>query len=226
MLNGNGPQSYQTVPKNMIPKWFRELSEVLDPSCLLPGDLLLVRMIRPDWFRRRIVSHQNRYWEYQDSKWTHAAIIKSEYSFVEMTTKGINIGYLWDYQDGKWEIKIRRIPELSPDQRHRIVDAAYQNQLLFNEYDFIGIFKLMQLKTSQDHFKPTGTVVRASICSALYVRAVTRLGIHLGEGIDPRIVTPAQLSASSLLTDIAIRKVSPENFNEWWHNDKPINWPT
>ena len=73
---------------NMFPNFVQGFKKLIHPESIRSGDLLLVRQISPDRFHSRIEKFQKRFWNADDARWTHAAMIKNGYKTLEMTKKG------------------------------------------------------------------------------------------------------------------------------------------
>jgi len=210
----------------VLPEAVRRIPQLIDPASLQPGDLLLVRPERSGGMHALIEAHQRRLWGPDHAQWVHAGIVDEPYGVIEMTTRGVLSAPLWSYQDGEWQFRIRRVRGLSLEGGRLIVKAAYENQKLFKQYDFFGIFRLSRIRSPDDMYKATRPIIKSSICSAFYAKAVSRLGIDLGEGVDYRLVPPAMLSASVLLTDVEMRRLSFQAFEQWWLEDRRTKWFT
>lgn len=204
-----------------IPQEIMDRKSVVDPAILQTGDLLLLRMMTPGRIQNGIIRGQSKVWPINDSQWTHAAIIKPYYEIMEMTMSGIKLRPLWFYDPNRWVLRIRRLKARGPSQRATILHWAFENSLLYKTYDFLGIWRLKRIKLPNDLFKPTKPLIKGCICSAFFARSVAPLGIDLGQGIDYRLVTPAQLSHSNLLDDVPLSWVHPNELKKWWDGNVP-----
>lgn len=200
----------------MIPAYARQIESLIDPNCIRPGDLLLVRNSNPNKLQSNIEAYQRRFWKDEDAQWTHAATVLIPYDFIEMGIRGPHRDQLWFYQTGEWELKIRRIKDSNDYDGQIIADAVLDTARSYAKYDLASFFKFLALNSPSDYNNPRRSKRRHYICSALYVHAVERLGKALGTGIDPHFVTPAMLSSSSYLEDVDLEYIQQEEFQHRW----------
>lgn len=209
-----------------LPAHVASMPSLIDPAALRAGDLVLVRFLTPGPIQKAIERQQKKFMPATDSQWTHAAVMCSDYRILEMTTDGIQTEYLWTYQDGQHDVRIRRIVGLSATGGAEVVQNAYENSLTTQSYDFMTIFALLKFRAPKEMRNVSPNAIKRSICSAVYARAASFVGKDLALGLDHRLVTPAHLSGSSLMTDVAPTTITGAAFTNWWLNGRPAQWFT
>ena len=187
-----------------IPAEVHDFNQVIAPRCLRPGDLLLTRAVSNPLHHKKIELEQKKFCLPQHAMWVHATLVRQDYQFMEMTTNGLNKGFIWQYCGDHYETKIRRIRNIGERDGMRIVDFAWDITGLLIGYDFWSIVKLKFMKLPNDLHRPSGLLFTRSICSAFYVKAVQGIGVDLGRGKNPQLVTPGHLSAVELMEDVNI----------------------
>ena len=97
----------------------------------------------------------------------------------------------------------------------QIVEAAWQNSHIYRGYGWMTILHLSLSKTIDNLYRPTPAFIRGVVCSAFCVKAVSSIGVDLGKGKEYRLVTPAHLSSSDLLTDVGLNRIEPKELEQF-----------
>jgi len=177
-----------------------------DVSLLLPGDLILVHNLKLPLFSKAIVKAQEQGGHHpEDARWHHTAVYIDDYLICEAQPGGVRTAYLYEYIPTHL-IRIRRDLSLPQEHRYKIVVNALRR--LREPYGFLSIFTLWkQSKIGFWHPIQGYGYGRALICSQLYAEAyflaTDQWLVHGKLGLP----TPADLSLTSVLTDIQINWV-------------------
>jgi hypothetical protein len=188
-----------------LPQAVRTFGRYPDLALWQPGDLVLVSAIRPGCIARRIIAAQERGgFAPEDARWHHAAVYVGDGRICEATLRGVRTNDLYAYI-GTHRIRVRRDPQLTPDDGYRIALAAFGRLRWY--YSSWTLVRMLLQSLRGFYAEPVGLRFTAShsiICSMLYADAyslVTRrvLGNTAGE-----TTTPAFLSSTALLEDVAV----------------------
>ena len=178
--------------------WRPNVDYYPDTLALLPGDVLLFQPLKPG-VKQRISQ------SFQKSVFTHAAIyVGFDHEICEATpTGGVAIASLEDSLPGNC-LLVRRVPDLTPDDRNRIAIEA--GQLRGTPYAFRQIFQLAWNRYLKHDPNTSEDLRHGVICSTLCEHALlegTRGEICLR--VDSRdVITPARLAATEALVDIPL----------------------
>ena len=191
-----------------IPTCARTWGRIVDTSNLLPGDLVLTRLVNPDSISNYIVEAQKSGgFPPRHAQWTHAAVYLGDGEHIcEANFKvaglraGVNIRSIFDYCDGQYALKVRR--PIVTDERQRIGIAIEAVRRVNTGYSFSDLFHYWRAANSGHgfwrspaHHIPFST--RPLLCSTLYqevyATATTGTAIKLA-----RFCTPAHLSSDRL----------------------------
>jgi hypothetical protein len=193
-------------PSGPIPSRVRQFGFFSNIDDWLSGDLLLVNSTSPGWISRQIISAQKRGgYSDDDSRWHHAAMYIGEATLCEATGAGVHLTPLFGYI-GSHRLRLRRDAGLTLDQRYRVVIKALAR--LRNSYS-----RRMILQMLVDSFKGFWNDAdrsvsffgrRAVICSQLYADAYAMATSRLIASTPTLQITPAALSESTQLTDVAL----------------------
>ncbi len=193
--------------------WWRPDQEwYFDSAALLPGDVVLFTPQKPDKIQKQITAYQggNSPAAAKTRKCTHAAIyVGYDGVSCEAVHSGVRFGNLDDDLRAS-EILVRRVPDLSLEERRAIAAGAafYRNR----NYGWKPLLKarfgnaeaILRLNGSLgDDARP------ALICSTLCARALLRAGVSVlpVEGDDtPKLITPALLAETPELLDVPLKR--------------------
>jgi len=112
------------------------------PNCgdWLPGDLLLVSEVIPDWIHRQITDAQVRAgYHADDARWQHAAIYMGDGRICEAGTHGVQYASIAKYV-GKHQLRVRRDSFLTSDERWKLAIRAVVR--LGERYNFAAILSV------------------------------------------------------------------------------------
>ena len=186
-----------------IPKRVRENGQVLDPSALQHGDLMLVSQKTPGLISRKIQEYQRTLYEEEHAQWHHAVTVIDQIKICEAIMKGVVCREYWDYMTGDYNIKIRRVIGVGerPELACRIaINATAQTGRRYSISNLISILRTRPGELFQQAlFNSKGI-----ICSQLYFEACMSSGILLYPEIDPGLITPSHLSSSAMMTDVNV----------------------
>jgi len=192
----------------------RQLSEFalypnVDEWC--PGDLLLIRHLKPDH-----LSHCIRYLQVKagypsHAFWTHAAIYvgdgwricEAKVQAAPLPQGDVRLTALWDYCNNKTVLKVRR-PKVSRDAAWLIVVEAVSQ--IRQRYDVKGTLKLVaEIVLSSKHWAGVNAAEVATplVCSTLYADAYSRVTSRL-LGERNGMCLPALLGKSNQFTDVPL----------------------
>lgn len=187
-----------------------QLKKVLDLTQLLPGDLILVSAVTPDFVGRNIRKVQARggYLD-EHAMWEHAALYVGKGVICEATRKGVRRAMLSKYV-GKHYIRVRRNTCLTVEQRYEL--AIHALTLHDFRYDFREIVRLWKNAHFGFSNSTKATVQflgkqypkRATICSQLYADCHVSVTKTVIGNLDGGETTPASLSISTALEDVQL----------------------
>jgi hypothetical protein len=196
----------------------RAFGKLVDVSSLLPGDLILVRALVPDWADDSITTVQTAHgYDSTDARWTHAQLylgpLPDEPCVLEADTDyyvrgDVRVTRLEDYSRGKHVLRFRR-PKASCNESDRFRLCLCAMLRLGRPYALhLAVWAWIQSLTSlgrgapgrRAHRKPTPS---SFMCSTLYTdayRASTRRYIDNCTGS----CLPACLSLSEEFDDVTV----------------------
>ncbi len=191
-------------PKEPIPEWIRGFGLYPDTSSWLPGDLILVSNIEPNW-SHKIIEWVQRKGGYSndDARWHHAAVYLGDDSICEADTDGVKYKPIYRYVKGKHLIRVRRDNDLDLNTRWRI--ALRSMTKLKEAYGFLYLPSLLDSAISgfwQPNSKSLRVPSHAKICSQLYADAYSTVTGKVLYNTSSGEITPAFLSLTSQLSDI------------------------
>ena len=155
-------QPWHPSPGNST--WRPNLEYYPDTLKLLPGDIILFRPLAPRVSQKTIQA-------FQQSAFTHAAIyIGFDHEICEATPKnGVAISSLEDNLEDKC-LLLRRVPNLSPDDRNQI--ALEAGKLRRTPYSFRQIFSLAWQRYRNRNPELPEKLQHGIICSTLCEHAI------------------------------------------------------
>src|SRR5437762_102183 len=107
-------------PSGPIPPKVREFGFFPNIDDWLPGDLLLVSGLSPNWIAKRIITAQERGgYSSEDACWHHAAVYIGDAHLCEASRSGVKALPIFSYV-GDHILRVRRDIALTADQRYRI----------------------------------------------------------------------------------------------------------
>ncbi|BAC90210.1 hypothetical protein [Gloeobacter violaceus] len=171
----------------------------------LPGDLVLVSPLQPDFTQSLIIAgHTDGGYQQKDARWHHAAIYVGDGDICEAMPVGVRHTSMDIYIDGRHFIRVRRDLDLEMDQRWRIALRALTK--LKTPYSIASIFDLFWL--SRVGFNSVSNAVRpkrgAYICSQLYADAYSPITGKVLQNPRSGEITPAFLSSTDQLQDVPV----------------------
>lgn len=187
-----------------IPKSVRDYGRALDPRILEPGDLLLIAQKTQRWPASRIVAEQERLFAAHHSRWHHAAVSGGKFEICEATRAGVKAREYWEYMTDEYEIKIRRLKNVSKEERNLV--AYYAATHVGTPYGFGNLWGLRKSLAQGDPWDKGGILFPGVVCSQLYYEACMRIGILLND-IPSTKVCPAHLSLSPKMFDVDLHWV-------------------
>jgi hypothetical protein len=194
----------QAAPFGTVPAAARDFGYIPDLSLCRPGDLILSFSREPGFVERQITKTQTLVgFSNEDARWTHAAVFLYGDYITEAVPEKVSFHEvcIWTFRD---VLRVRRSLQLSDDERYKIALCAVRN--LGARYDTkVAIsagWKARFGLWDRVWFPLTG---RTIVCSKVYYDAHVEITRKLLDGcsIDD-LVTPAHLSATRDLVDIAI----------------------
>jgi len=188
----------------LLPQAAREFGYVPDLTLCLPGDLVLFRDPAPGLIGRSITSSQlNAGFSKEDAAWTHAAVYLDEDFVVEAIGEGVVTRSLYCDVPSR-VMRIRRQLALSDIERYRIALRALR--MLNTRYSKLEALRLgWNMKNGIWNGAGSPSFGRVVICSKVFYDAyleITRSALRDCPIDHP--VTPAHLSATGSLSDVAI----------------------
>jgi hypothetical protein len=170
----------------------------------LPGDVVLVSSVHPDWVTRRIVETQTRLYGPSHARWQHAAIYMGNGFLAEATTKGVRYHSIQNYV-GHYHLRVRRNQGLTSDQRWLVaIEAGVRLRESYRYSDILTVYRRSFPKLSRQ-IRPN-TIIQASsvICSQLCQDAHAKVTNRLIVSLAVNPVVPAALSQTEMLRDIPL----------------------
>lgn len=193
-------------PTSPLPVKVRRFGFLPNIDEWLPGDLLLVSPVDPDWIHRQITDAQTRCgYPEEDARWQHAAVYMGDGYICEASTNGIRYVSVFTYV-GEHLLRVRRDFSLTNNERWRLAIQAVVR--LGEPYDFRKILLIYRSSFSTSWTAAVRAQFykrkRAAICSQLYADAFSAItGKLLFNDVNGSI-TPATLSFSPLLKDVPL----------------------
>jgi len=171
---------------------------------LLPGDLLLVSALEPDFVSRSISRIQVKAgYSDEHSKWTHAAVYLGDATLCEAVGKGVRISRIYDYSAGTHLLCFRRDPKLTEIERYKIaLNAALKLKSTYSKSSIMRFWWQSRGGWHQRDKAPRKLGDTATICSQLYADAH---GVATGRTLEPTAtagVAPVHLFGSKQLDTI------------------------
>jgi hypothetical protein len=170
----------------------------------LPGDVLLVSNVEPDWVTRQIISVQSTRFSRHHAQWQHAAIYMGNEFVAEATTRGVKYTPI-DHYVGKYRLRLRRNMALTNDQRWLVaIEAGVRMRTAYRFSDIVTIY-LQSFPGWSRRIRPS-VLVQANtvICSQLCLEAHAKVTRRLIVSYSGSPTTPAALSQSDLLADVPL----------------------
>jgi hypothetical protein len=185
-----------------VPSAVRDHGKVIDPTCLEPGDLILVSRVKPGWLQRRIQVSQGCLFDWEHARWHHALVSGGGTEVCEAVRSGVVATQYWEYMTGGHEFRVRRIKNASADVRTKV--AYYAATMTRVSYGFGSLLPINEAMNSNDPWRRSMFRSRGVICSQLYFEACMRAGVLLA-ALPPDRVSPAHLSASKEMDDVTLQ---------------------
>lgn len=139
----------------------------------------------------------------EDARWHHAAVYLGESRLCEATSSGVHTDYIYKYI-GSHLIRVRRGCSLNADDGWKIaLNAMFR---LGAPYSYGGIGRMFVRSIRgfwNKSFGPSAGATKAEICSKLYADAYTLTTSRVLENAAGETPTPAALSATGELADVA-----------------------
>lgn len=191
------------TPVATVPKKARAYGYVPNFRECLPGDLILFRDVTPSIFSRAISNAQLASHGAENAQWTHAAVFLYDDLVAEAVPfPGVRTRSLYEDIPNRI-LRVRRRQDLSIDDRYKIALRALS--MLGGRYSVgsalsigwrsLGVFN----RLGAPKFGPV------IICSKVYHDAYVEITRTLLQGCSiDALVTPAHLSATAGLEDIAV----------------------
>ena len=167
------------------------------------GDLLLFSTIAPTWVQSRIIATQRRL-QYgpEDARWHHAAVYIGDQYLCEARPGGVRCHPVAEMV-GPNLIGVRRDNNLQPQARFRVAIRALMRLSQPYRYGAAGREWLRSLRRGRSVFDHRARE-RAMVCSQLFHDAYQETTSRsLVQRVDT-LVTPAELSACSGLSDVEV----------------------
>lgn len=190
-------------PDYAIPSLIREWGYCPDFNDWLPGDLILVSAIKPNFIAKAIRRIQEKGgYASDDARWEHAAVYIGSGTLCEANRHGIRIVSIFDYT-GSHLIRVRRNNSLTKDQRWELaVNALKKKNYSYNFFSIISIVWKAYNGFWTEQGKAISFPKSAVICSELYADAHVQVcSIVLGN-LRSGEITPASLSIDRALSDV------------------------
>jgi hypothetical protein len=170
----------------------------------LPGDIVLVSSVHPDWVTKQIIKTQSRRYDSHHARWQHAAIYMGNGFLAEATTRGVKYHSLHAYV-GHYFIKVRRNPVLTPDQRWLVaIEAGVRLREAYRFTDILTVYRRSFPKLTRQ-IRPNvilqaDSVICSQLCQDAHAKVTNRLIVSLA--VSP--VVPAALSQTEMLDDVPL----------------------
>lgn len=191
-----------------LPANVDRLGKIPDPAQLSPGDLILFEKLKPTLFGRWIAKAQLAGGGASgDARWTHAAIYVGEGNVVEANLTGVEFGPMWKYL-GDYRLRVRRIPALGDADKLRFcIQAMSSLRMRYSLWRAVvaGWTALFGFWNQSAVLSNSRGVVCSKLFSDTYTIVLRRIVV---DGPLPAVTTPAHLSATTLLDDVAVRWLS------------------
>ena len=203
------------VPPGPLPHAVRRFGAVPHFDAIQPGDLLLIREIRPGIVAKGIEAFQAISGHDSDAaKWTHATVYTGNGYIVEVTITGVRWSSIYKYCTGNHLMLFRRSPDLSLEQGYQVAIRSLHH--LRRKYD-VGAAALIGFHTAafglwrNSLWRPA---LSTSICSMLYAEAFSWVTGKTMENRESGEITPAYLSQTQSLIDVPVgwREIVPAGF--------------
>jgi len=118
------PSGMTWQPAGPLPIEVRRFGLFPNVDDWLPGDLVLVSHVQPDWIQRQIMEAQGRCgYAPDDAQWQHSAVYMGDAYVCEAGTSGVRYEKIANYV-GSHKIRVRRDFSLTPDDRWRLAIQA------------------------------------------------------------------------------------------------------
>lgn len=169
-----------------------------------PGDLLLFHVPEnTPWVSSFIIKAQSLGYDHVHARWHHVAVYVGDGFLCEARVLGgIQYRPLDDYV-GKYWIRVRRDNGMSDSEGFRLAIRAMTR--LRKSYGFIEIAKLSwRAIKGFSTWSPLALGPKGVICSHLYNMAYMAVTKRLLWDTDDRPILPAELSATSVLSDVSV----------------------
>ena len=191
------------TPPGPIPPDLRKFGHFPDTSVWLPGDLMLFNSINPNLISRMIIKAQREAgFADDDARWHHAAVYVGDNFVCDAVPVG-GVRYRTMYSDILVKrMRVRRDLTLTADERYKIAITALTrlraSYSIFEVLNFrVGASRLWEVQKL-----PLRTF--GIVCSQLYADAYATVTSRLPIRGAHRLATPADLSATDVLADIAM----------------------
>jgi hypothetical protein len=190
------------TPQGETSEVFRDFGKFPNIQDWLPGDVVLVGSIKPDWVTRRIVATQLKNYDQAHAQWQHAAIYMGNGFLAEATTHGVKYTPLQHYV-GEYFIKVRRHSSLTPDERWLVaIEAGVRLREAYRFSDIVTIYRRtfpgLSRQIRPNVLVQANSVICSQLCQDAHAKVTGRLIVSLA--INP--VVPAALSQTTLLEDV------------------------
>lgn len=203
------------IPDGPLPPELRSFGYYPDISLMHPGDLILFSPVKLTGISKKIADVQESGgYAPDDARWTHAAVYAgAKVGMCEATRRGVHVSLLHGYV-GKYLFRVRR--DLSLDRETSwdiVVNALVRLNTPYSLRSIGTIFRRAQGPGLWVTPEISAHEKDASICSQLYAEAYSMAtGMTLWNSVGKE-VTPAYLSQSKALTDVALqwRHIGPMN---------------
>jgi hypothetical protein len=170
----------------------------------LPGDIVLVGAMKPDWIARTIIKVQAQQYGSVHGRWQHAAIYMGNGFVAEATTHGVTYSPIEKYVSEHF-LRVRRNPALTPDQRWLVaIEAGVRLRTAYGFSDILSIYRSSFPKLKRQ-LRPkfmvqTNAVICAQLCQEAHATVTSQLLVPFGSS--PAV--PAALSQTAKLVDVAL----------------------
>lgn len=199
--------SLEWIPPGPIPEKVRKFGFYPNVDDWLPGDLILVSNIEPNWTHGVIegVQKLGGYSE-EDARWHHAAVyLGSNGEICEADIGGVIHSSINRYSTGCHLIRVRRDPDINNDERWQIAIRSLTKLKQGYAYGhLIHIFFLARAGFHKLNVRFNEPPKRAKICSQLYKDAYTPITGKMLENPQSGEITPAFLSLTNQLKDVIV----------------------
>jgi len=195
------------IPPGPIPGKVRQFGFYPNVDDWLPGDLILVSNIQPNW-THHVIERVQRLGGYSenDARWHHAAVyLGSNGEICEADVGGVIHSSINRYNTGRHLIRVRRDPDIESDKRWRIAIRSLTKLKQGYAYGYL-IHLLFLARSGFDklNFKFNELPKKTKICSQLYKDAYTPITNKMLENPQSGEITPAFLSFTRQLQDVSV----------------------